>query len=409
MISYESRKSIEKAVRSVPGPIRDYAIETINPMRIELLKKALSPKWVTLFITNYCNARCDHCFYWSELNSKQPEMSVAQLEKVFRSLKSELNTLRLSGGEPFLRKDLVDFFGIIDHHRIAKKVAIPTHGMMEIMPAVRRMVDESTYTHLNVSVSLDGMEARHNGFRKIRNGFAKAISNLREMVSLGEQHARFNVSVGISLARDLVLPKNGKIELVELVEFLQNDVGVTDIGFDHIRAAETDVYNLPAAISSGFGPPPDIGKDPENWHKRNSDVQLDVDEMDQVNQMLASLVTGPAARLTLKRLQIQVRIKQSQRRLVDCLAGFVDCVIYPTGDVAVCEFSKPFANLRGFDFNLYALLQSQAADRMRAATRRCSCTHPCHLSDSLAYDSNFLKFYLSNDPISVTEAHVLGS
>jgi MoaA/NifB/PqqE/SkfB family radical SAM enzyme len=400
MISYRSRKYIEEAVRSVPGPIRDYAIETINPMRIERLKKTLSPKWVTLFITNYCNARCDHCFYWSELNSKQPEMSVPQLEKAFRSLKSELNTLRLSGGEPFLRKDLADFFRAIDEHRIAKKVAIPTHGMMEIMPTVRRMVDASTYTHLNVSVSLDGMEIRHNAFRKIRNGFAKAISNLREMVALQEQHARFNVSVGISLARDLVLPNNGKSELVELVEFLLNDVGVTDIGFDHIRAADADVYDLPATISSGFGPPPDMGQDPENWHKRNGDVQLDVDEMSQVNQMLARLITGPAARLTLRRLQIQVEIKQSRRRLVDCLAGYVDCVIYPSGDVAVCEFSKPFANLHNFDLNLYDLLGSQAAERMRAATRRCSCTHPCHLSDSLAYDANFLKFHLSHDPIS---------
>jgi hypothetical protein len=29
------------------------------------------------------------------------------------------------------------------------------------------------------------------------------------------------------------------------------------------------------------------------------------------------------------------------------------------------------------------------------ATRGCGCTHPCHLSDSLAYDAGFLKQFLT--------------
>jgi hypothetical protein len=98
--------------------------------------------------------------------------------------------------------------------------------------------------------------------------------------------------------------------------------------------------------------------------------------------------------LNFARLEKQVRIKETQRRLVDCLAGVVDCVVYPTGDVAACEFTRPFANLSAFDFDLDRLWRSQAAESRRRDIKGCACTHPCHLSDSLAYDGSFLSDYL---------------
>jgi MoaA/NifB/PqqE/SkfB family radical SAM enzyme len=29
------------------------------------------PVYLLMFVTNRCNAACDHCFYWSELNTKR--------------------------------------------------------------------------------------------------------------------------------------------------------------------------------------------------------------------------------------------------------------------------------------------------------------------------------------------------
>ena len=37
-----------------------------------------------------------------------------------------------------------------------------------------------------------------------------------------------------------------------------------------------------------------------------------------------------------------------------------------------------------------ARMSGEQAREARARTRACACTHPCHLSDSLAYDADFL-------------------
>jgi hypothetical protein len=271
--------------------------------------------------------------------------------------------------------------------------------MLDIMPAVERMAGGARRTHLNVSVSLDGLEERHNAARKIPGGFARAVANMRRMAALQQTNPRFSVSASISLARDVVLHEaGGTSEAVRLVEFLRDDVGVDTIGYDHIRSAATDAYHLPAALNSGFGPPPTTAEDPRHRHQRTADLDLAVDEMESANAELRPFEQSDATRLTMRRLQIQADIKRSRSRVVDCLAGFVDCVVYPSGDVAVCEFTKPFANLRSADFDLEAVMHGPAAERARALTRRCACTHPCHLSDSLAYDADFLKFYLSDRP-----------
>ena len=40
--------------------------------------------------------------------------------------------------------------------------------------------------------------------------------------------------------------------------------------------------------------------------------------------------------------------------------------------------------------------QLTLAKERRKLTSKCSCTHPCHLSDSMAYDAKFLKEYFKN-------------
>ena len=89
-------------------------------------------------------------------------------------------------------------------------------------------------------------------------------------------------------------------------------------------------------------------------------------------------------------------ILKNKNKVIDCLAGYVDCVIYPSLDVSVCESTNSFANLKKFNFNLIELLNSNLAIERRVLTSKCSCTHPCHLSDSMAYDTKFLKNYFKN-------------
>ena len=139
MFTYNKRKGLEKILRKIPNSLSSLIIDVLNPIRKKYVKNNIHPKWITLFITNYCSARCGHCFYSKELNNKIEELNLENLKKIFLSLQKPLNTLRITGGEPFLNKSLEEFVIFIDKNKISKKIAITTHGMI---PKLNERVSE---------------------------------------------------------------------------------------------------------------------------------------------------------------------------------------------------------------------------------------------------------------------------
>ena len=58
-------------------------------------------------VTNSCNHACKMCYYHQTLAETMREMSLDEIDRVSRSL-GPIDRLWLSGGEPLLRKDLVE-------------------------------------------------------------------------------------------------------------------------------------------------------------------------------------------------------------------------------------------------------------------------------------------------------------
>ena len=67
------------------------------------------PTGIVHCLTNRCNARCPHCFI--DFNNKQTQKSFMNLEdidKLTKTMGDQLINVNLSGGEPFLVKDILD-------------------------------------------------------------------------------------------------------------------------------------------------------------------------------------------------------------------------------------------------------------------------------------------------------------
>ncbi len=399
MLTFRKRKNLEKILKKTPNFLSNFLINIFNPIRKSYVKKNINPKWITLFITNYCSARCEHCFYSKELNNKIEELNLENLKKIFLSLKKPLNTLRITGGEPFLNKCIEEFIIFIDKNKISKKINITSHGMVpKLDQRVENLLNQLSYTHLHIGISLDGLQETHDAFRKIKNGFNLATKHLKDFKRFSNYNKNFTFSTTTSLIRKITTNKNENesLELFDLLKYLRNQIGVTSIGFDHVRTVQDDVFNLPLEILSDFGLPPKNNIENKIKHTREDDVNLSVKEIKETNSKLKSSGYLKDDYLTMRRLEIEQEILEKQNQVVECLAGYVDCVIYPSLDVSVCESTKPFANLKNFNFNLSELLNSNLAKERRKLTSKCSCTHPCHLSDSMAYDAKFLKEYFKN-------------
>src|SRR5581483_6942192 len=129
------------------------------------------PQWLIFFVTARCNARCSMCFYWEEIEqaTQEHELTLDEIRRVARSL-PKITYLSLSGGEPYLREDLVEIVQAIVDTADPVFVSIPTNGAFP--DRVARAVDvlslRNPRTNFDVHLSLDGPPEVHDRIRKTR-------------------------------------------------------------------------------------------------------------------------------------------------------------------------------------------------------------------------------------------------
>src|SRR5205085_1743252 len=112
-----------------------------------------------LFVTSRCNAKCETCFYWQELN--QPgDMTFAQIERVAQTM-PPITDLWLSGGEPTLRRDLVEIIDLFVQHNGVRRIIIPTNALIKahVYEVVERALSRNPQIDLYLNIALDGYGA----------------------------------------------------------------------------------------------------------------------------------------------------------------------------------------------------------------------------------------------------------
>lgn len=122
-------------------------------------------------INNECNLNCKHCRV-SEKNDNE-KLSLREAKNLLSELwYNEITMLNLSGGEPFLRKDI---FQILDYAQKFEDIVITTNGTLLDEEKCKKI---STYKNIKLSISLDGLEETHDKFRRKKGAFKKVIDTL---------------------------------------------------------------------------------------------------------------------------------------------------------------------------------------------------------------------------------------
>jgi MoaA/NifB/PqqE/SkfB family radical SAM enzyme len=63
------------------------------------------PEFIIAFVTERCNMKCEHCFFWKEVDAPGATMTPAEWRRIASQVGSPA-FVALTGGEPFLREDL---------------------------------------------------------------------------------------------------------------------------------------------------------------------------------------------------------------------------------------------------------------------------------------------------------------
>jgi len=114
------------------------------------------PRTAIVMLNRRCNLRCEFCDHWHH----KDELPAAAVDALLRQAPEiGVKLLVLTGGEPFLRKDLFD---IIDRARDQQlTVNITTNGTM-LERRIRLLSDHPPHS---LSVSIDGLDDTHDQLR----------------------------------------------------------------------------------------------------------------------------------------------------------------------------------------------------------------------------------------------------
>ncbi|MCI5121560.1 MAG: SynChlorMet cassette radical SAM/SPASM protein ScmE, partial [Candidatus Electrothrix sp. AUS4] len=137
-----------------------------------------TPRTMDLSITNKCNLRCKYCAHFTSAADVDSELSIEEWLRFFGELK-ECNILNvnLTGGEPFVRKDLKKIIDGIVRNRM--RYSITSNGT-EITDKMAEFI-ASTKRCDGVQISLDGSTAEVHDSCRGQGNFKKTIEGISKL------------------------------------------------------------------------------------------------------------------------------------------------------------------------------------------------------------------------------------
>jgi MoaA/NifB/PqqE/SkfB family radical SAM enzyme len=330
-----------------------------------------------LKVTSRCNLACQMCDYWR--TTREETLSLEEWPGVIDQLADlGCRKLHVSGGEPFLRPDLLE---ILEHGVARKlKVNLTTNGTLLTEDRIRRLARSGVNA---VSVSLDGPTAKlHDRIRGRPGSFKRSVKAIRRLVRAVERRqARLKVRINVVLMRENYRRLPDMVRLAAdlgAVDLVPMPVDAGDEGPERMRLTLRELRRFNAEVApaahaareeAGFSCPP------ERVHP------FGASERD-----LAYAERGRYAR------------GYHERR--PCYAPWLHTFVAGNGDVFLCCMTAsaitPLGNLR--QSSLREVLEGERYREVRADFLRGRNLDHCHRCDLFSAENRALAQALRDSP-----------
>ncbi len=148
-----------------------------------------TPKDATIAVTYKCNARCQMCSIWQDEN--QTDLSLA----FFDNLNKDLRYINISGGEPFLRADLIDIIKQVKKNCPKAKIIISSNGYNSNLITEKMKDILELDPGIGIRISIDGTNETHDEIRGIPGIYNQAIDTLKNLKKVGVR----NIGIGFTI------------------------------------------------------------------------------------------------------------------------------------------------------------------------------------------------------------------
>ncbi|HHD0600894.1 TPA: GTP 3',8-cyclase MoaA [Campylobacter coli] len=180
--------------------------------------------YLRISVTQRCNFRCLYCMPKIPFNH-QPKENLLSFEELFLFVKVAIDEgiekIRITGGEPLLRKDLSVFIKMINDYKKDLDLAITTNGFL--LKDFAKDLKDAGLKRLNIS--LDTLESKKAKILAQKDVLDSVLAGIDEALSVGLK-VRLNTVVLKGLNDDELIPllefaKSKNIQ-IRFIEFMEN-------------------------------------------------------------------------------------------------------------------------------------------------------------------------------------------
>lgn len=328
------------------------------------------PIHLTFFVTRRCNSRCPFCFYLrsTDTTSGTDELTLEEIRRISGSLGSLL-WLAFSGGEIYLRDDLVDIADVFYTRNRPSIMLFPTNGLLPeiIRERTERILKNSPRSVIAVKLSLDGMGAVHDRIRNTPKSFEKTMETYRLLADLTDKYTNFELGV------NTVFCPGNQDNMDQLIDFVRN--------LSHIRTHTISLIR--GNLADKELKKVDFGK------YRSAIEKLELDLKTGKSAIYRFRGAGIKAAQDILQRRLIHRTMEEKKSLLPCYAGKLNIVLNESGEVFPCEIlEQSFGNVRDHGYNIERVIRSSGAEKIRDSIQKggCYCTHECYFMTNILFN-----------------------
>jgi len=339
------------------------------------LVKVPNPFRINVAVTYHCNLRCKICNIW-KIYQESPDLARDEMLSdeyipLFESVSNDLLWLGLTGGEPFLKNDLVDII-----HLAASKsktlhiLELTTNGFSErtIEKKVNEILEDVNIPFITVGVSLDGSPSTHEYVRGQKESWSRAIATYKNLCEISSSHPNLSPHISYTISRH---------NAGRFLDFLKalDEEGI-EMKTDLISVAIEHTGHLYHNESSKKG---------SLFHGTNTDIRFMVSKFGILRPVSKGIVEVGRHLFGKMFLVSAVDfLRKPDKMVIPCAALFCSCFIDPFGFVYPCSiYGKKLGNLRQTSFN--NIWHSHTANKLRQSIKEEECPicwSPCEAEPS---------------------------
>jgi len=198
------------------------------------------PRQIQIMITERCNLRCKHCavpFEDSPADHELDQESWMQFIDVLAE--NGLQCLVISGGEAFLREDIIPLACYALEHGIRQTVIVTNVSLITALTAQQLADAQQRWSGFGLQISIDGASSTTHDWMRGRGAFKVLLHNILRLQELG----------GVVTGVNTVLHSGNHAEFQDIAQLVHN-IGARNWRLFPIHAVGRGVRIQDVALST---------------------------------------------------------------------------------------------------------------------------------------------------------------